>query len=355
MPFVIPAVRLVQKGTTMYLAALTVEQLELCGIDRWDPKRTGTWKGRPWKGYQRSTIPSKVRSLAQYLERKDGILPVAGLLNVRTKGALRFSAPRTRGPSIGKLTIPDDTNLWVVDMQHRLEGIRKAHSRGLLQQFPVPVLITEGLSQVDEATQFYIINTQSKRMNVDLTRRLLIEHNRIQHLTNVPRWQLRAVHIAIRLNTRIKSNPWYGRIREPESERMRDHVATEKSFVPSLTWLLNAPAAQNKAVGHLARFLANYWESIRANIPGAFQTPRSYLIQKTTGMYAFHRLAPFVYRRYRNRSVATYRRIFRPLSGKSRFGQRFWDARNPRGARRYGTGGGAYARLSSDLRRYLGL
>ena len=348
MPFVVPAVRFSQKGITMYLAALTLEQLDMCNIDRWDPRRIGKWKG-----YQRGTIPAKVRNLAQYLERPDGILPVAGLLNVRTTNALRFSAPRTRQPRTGKLTIPDDTALWVVDMQHRLEGIRTAHSRGLLRQFPVPVLITESLQQIDEAAQFYIINTQAKKMNVDLTRRLLIEHNRIQHLANVPRWQLKAVNMAIKLNTRIRSNPWFGRIREPESERMREHVATEKSFVPSLTWLLNAPATRDKPVAHLSHFLAEYWEGIRANLPGAFESPRSHLIQKTPGMYAFHRLAPIVYRRYRSRSLATYKRVFRPLSGKARFGQRFWSTKNRRGARRYGTGAGAYARLASDLARHL--
>ncbi|HXG08127.1 MAG TPA: DGQHR domain-containing protein, partial [Nitrososphaera sp.] len=276
MPLSVPAIKFIQKKVPMYLAALPVEMLDFCSIDRWDPRRTGKWKG-----YQRGLVKKKIASLAEYLERPDGILPVAGLLNVRQKNTLSFSSDHSRGPALGTLMIPDGTQLWVVDMQHRLEGIKTAYSKGFLKQFAVPVLITEGLSEIKEAAQFYIINTRSKRMGVDLTRRLLIEHDEIKDITDVAAWELKAVKISIRLNRHIKGNPWYNRIREPESEKMRDQIATEKSFVPSLKWLLTAPRIGNKSPKYLAKFLAKYWEGIRANIPKAFETPRSYLIQKT--------------------------------------------------------------------------
>lgn len=333
----------------MYLTTLPVVELDYCSIDRWDPQKAGDWKG-----YQRGLIQEKIRDLAQYLERSDGILPVAGLLNVRDKGTLSFSAKKNSKPSSGTLTVPDYTRLWVVDMQHRLEGIKLAHSKGFLKNFWVPVLITEGLGAVKEAAQFYIINTQSRRMGVDLTRRLLIEHNEIRDLADVPDWELKGVQIAISLNKRIKHNPWYGRIREPETERMKDNIATEKSFVPSLRWLLTSPRARRKSARHLARFLANYWEGIRANIPKAFEAPRSYLIQKTSGFMAFHRLAPEIYRKYPNRSVEVYRRIFGPL-GQAGYDHRFWYRRNLKGAKRYGTGQSAYSRLAMDLAKRLGL
>ncbi len=41
----LPAIRFIQKGTTMFLAALPVAELDLCRIDTWDPKKTGKWKG----------------------------------------------------------------------------------------------------------------------------------------------------------------------------------------------------------------------------------------------------------------------------------------------------------------------
>jgi len=121
----------------MYLAALPIQELDFCSIDRWDPRRTGHWKG-----YQRGLVQKKIRNLARYLERDDAILPVAGLLNVRQRRALQFSTNHNQGATAGELVIPDDTRLWVVDMQHRLEGIRTAHSEGFLKDFLVPVLLS---------------------------------------------------------------------------------------------------------------------------------------------------------------------------------------------------------------------
>jgi DGQHR domain-containing protein len=347
MPLRVPAIRFEQKNVPMYLAALPIKELEFCSIDHWDPKRAGRWKG-----YQRGLVQKKIRNLARYLERRDSILPVAGLLNVRERRALQFSGEEKNKASIGELVIPDDIRLWVVDMQHRLEGIRAAHSGGFLKNFLVPVLITEGLPAIQEAAQFYIINTRSRRMGVDLTRRLLIEHREINDLTDVPEWELKAVQITIQLNLRLKDNPWYGRIREPESERSSQHIATEKSFVPSLRWLLTAPRAKHRSVAKLAKFLAHFWEGMRIAMPEPFKQPRSYLIQKTVGFMAFHRLAPIVYRRIPTGSAKTYAKLFKRISN-SRFGARFWERKNLRGAKRYGTGQGASTTLALDLRKHL--
>jgi len=349
MPLRVPAIRFQQKGVPMYLAALPIQELDFCSIDRWDPKRTGRWKS-----YQRGLVQKKIRNLARYLERHDAILPVAGLLNVRQRHSLQFSASHNHKAAAGELVIPDDTRLWVVDMQHRLEGIKTAHSEGFLKDFLVPVLITEGLTAIREAGQFYIINTRSRRMGVDLTRRLLIEHDEIKDLSDVPDWELKAVQIAIRLNHRLKDNPWYERIREPEGERSSQHIATEKSFVPSLRWLLTTPRAKRKSATTLARFLAGFWEGIRINMPEPFQQPRSFLIQKTPGYMAFHRLAPIVYRKFPHGSAATYARLFHRLRAP-RFGAHFWERKNLRGAKRYGTGQGAYATLAVDLQNHLKL
>jgi hypothetical protein len=243
-------------------------------------------------------------------------------------------------------------------MQHRLEGIKLAHSKGLLKNFSVPVLITDGLRDVKEACQFYIINTKAKRMGVDLTRRLLIENNEIANLTDVKPWELKAVQIAIMLNKKLsKNNPWYNRIREPESEGMKNQIATEKSFIPSLRWLLTAPGIQKKSPKHLARFLANFWEALRINIPGAFETPRSFLIQKTPGYMTFHRLAPIIYRKTakKGRSVSKMKRLFQVLSENKKFGSQFWNSKNLSGAKKYGTGQSAYANLAIDIKKIMGI
>ena len=353
MALTVAAIRFVQKRVPMYLTALPVDTLDTCSIDRWDPQRTGKWKG-----YQRGLVQPKIRDLARYLQRPDGILPVAGLLNVRERGRLRFSGKKDNSPVSGKLVIPDYTQLWVVDMQHRLEGIKSAHDEGALRNFPVPVLITEGLNPVKEAGQFYIINTRSRRMGVDLCRRLLIEHDEIKDVTDVKEWELKAVQLTILLNKGIsKENPWYRRIREPEVERLQRHIATEKSFVPSLKWLLAAPDVRRRSTRTLARFLANMWEGLRLNVPEPFDVPKAYLLQKTPGFMAFHRLAPIIYRRTKRQkhTVATFKKLFIPYSQNVRWRHKFWYRKNLKGAKRYGTGQGAYAQLAIALAKPLGI
>lgn len=348
MAFVTDAVKFVQHRRNFYVTALPVGELEICSIDRWDPQKVGAWKG-----YQRDLVERKVKNIAEYLERPDAVMPMAGLLNVREKGRLKFSNASRTYPAGGKLTIPDYTRLWVVDMQHRLEGLRRAkHFR-----YAVPVVIAEGLSEIDEAGQFYVINTTSKRMDVALTRRLLIQHDRIRDLSDVPEWELKALKIAMDLNsTAFDENPWRGRIREPNTERSRLHVATEKSFIPSLRWLLAAPETKRKSPRQIAEFLALFWNSIQETIPEAFDEPRRFLIQKTPGYMSLHRIAPIVYRRvHQLPPVRAERQVKRIMSKLSARGAGFWSNRNSKGAKRFGTGQGGYGNLAIYLTELLGL
>lgn len=349
MAFKTDAVKFVQNKQTFYVTALPVTELERCSVDTWDPHRAAKWKG-----YQRDVIPDKVRKIANYLERPGAVLPVAGLLNVREAGRLKFSNPSKSYPAAGRLTIPDYTRLWVVDMQHRLEGLKRAAKHF---PFTVPVVIAEAMRDIDEASQFYVINTTSKRMDVALTRRLLIEHNRIRDLSDVPAWELKAVKVAMKLNSNaFGDNPWRGRIREPNAERSKLHVATEKTFVPSLRWLLGAPETKHASASRLARFLAVYWSAIRGAVPEAFEDPRHHLIQKTTGFVALHRIAPIVYRRaYAKGGAGAPKRVDRIMRRLESRGSTFWKRRNPRGARRFGTGSSGSASLALYLLSVLGL
>ncbi len=352
MPLKVPAIRFKQKKVVMYLTVLPVNELGICSIDRWDPQRNDRFKG-----YQRGLIRSKINKISKYLEREDGILPVAGMLNVREKGKVKFDCSKNNS-TLGLLTIDDYTRLYVVDMQHRIEGIKLAHSKGYLKEFSVPVLITEGLNNVKEAAQFYIINTQAKKMGVDLTRRLLIEHDEIKDLTDVKPWELKAVQISIYLNKQIKNNnPWYKKIKEPESDGSKSHIATEKSFVPSLKWLLNSPGIKNKSAKQIASFLSMMWEGLRFNMPEAFDTPKSYLIQKTPGFMAFHRLAPIIYRKTKGKynSVRKFEKYFKVFATDHEFNANFWYRGNLKGAKKYGTGQSAYTNLAMDLAEKLGI
>lgn len=335
MSLVLPAVAFRQRRFQMYMATVPLSALEHFSIDVWDPKNV---MGR--RGYQRNPDEGRIKKISKYLERRDAIMPVAGLLNVRERGRLRFKG--------GELVIPDGTRIWVVDMQHRLKGLVRAHEEGAIRSdsFRFPVVITEGLNQVEEAAQFYIINTRAKKMDVALTRRLLIENDRIRDIADAKPWEITAVLVTLQMNRAVRDNPWYGAIRQPNEERNQQHLATEKSFVSSLRQLLIGGRHRQPKV--TARKLGAFWSAIRENVPEPFDEPRRYLIQKTHGMYAFNFfIAPIFLAKYKEKDFP------RRLRGLRKLGSRFWLRANKRGARRFGTGMGGYSSLADYLKDYV--
>jgi DGQHR domain-containing protein len=329
-----PAIPFNQRKTQMYIAAVPVDSLFRFSVDTWDPKNVVGHRG-----YQRKPEEKRIKAIAKYFERADAIMPVAGLLNVREKGRIRFRN--------GRITIPDGTDVWVVDMQHRLQGLVRAKEEGVIRplSFNFPVVITDGLAQVDEAVQFYLINTKAKKMDVALTRRLLIEKGKVKDIADVKPWEIAAVRITIDLNNSYGANPWFSRIRQPNEERLEQHVATEKSFVSSLRQLLIS--GRYKQTRKAAKLLANYWSAIRANIPEAFAEPKKYLLQRTPGMFAFNF---FIGPEFlaKNRNVNKFEG---QLSGLKKLGAAFWRRTNKRGARKFGTGMAGYANLAEYLKR----
>ncbi len=332
MSMIISAVPFKQHKTQMYLAVVPPEILDLFSIDIWDSKSIADRRG-----YQRNPDEGRIKNIAKYLERPKSIMPVAGLLNVREKGKLKFRN--------GQLTIPDGLRIWVVDMQHRLKGLLRAREEDGLapNSFQFPVVITEGLSQVDEAVQFYIINTKAKKMDVALTRRLLIENNKVRDIADVKPWEIAAVRITIELNKTIRGNPWFGSLRQPNEERLQQHIATEKSYVNSLRQLLIG--GRYKQPRKAAKKLAVYWSAIKKHIPEAFEEPRRYLIQKTPGMFAFNFfIAPYIFANFKDKEFE------KAMKGLKKLGPNFWRRTNKRGARRFGTGMGGYSNLSEYLK-----
>ena|SRR5271168_1039520 len=332
MSLILPAIAFRQHKTEMYLAAVSPNRLARFSTDIWNPKSA---LGK--RGYQRKPDEKRVASIAKYLERANAIMPVAGLVNVRDRKKLKYRD--------GLLTIPDEVDIWVVDMQHRLKGVERAREDGAFRddEFSPPIVITEGLSQVEEAAQFYVINTKAKKMDVALTRRLLIENNRVRDVADVRPWEISAVRITIEMNKTIRNNPWYGKLREPNEESSQQYIGTEKSFVSSLRQLLIS--GKYKKTRSLAKKLASYWNAVRANIPQAFVEPRRYLLQKTAGLFALNFfIAP------RFISINDERDFETALQGLKKLGPEFWRRTNKKGARRFGTGMGGYSNLADYLK-----
>ncbi|MFC1805328.1 DGQHR domain-containing protein [Candidatus Omnitrophota bacterium] len=336
MSLILSAIKFKQGNTQMYVATVPINKLESFSIDIWDPKNV-----MRRRGYQRKPDEKRIKKIAKYFEREDAIMPVAGLLNIREKGRVKFKS--------GKLTIPDGIDVWVVDMQHRLKGLVEAKDQGLLKSdnFVFPVVITEGLNLVSEAAQFYIINTKAKKMNVALTRRLLIENEMIKDVAEAKPWEIAAVMATIDLNSKIsRENPWFGAIRQPNEEKRHPHIATEKSFVSSLRQIFIT--GRHKQPHKIAKRMAKFWWAVRANIPEAFTDPRKFLIQRTAGMFAFNFfIAPVFLSKYKDKDFITM------LKGLKIQGADFWKRSNKNGVRRFGTGMGGYSNLAEFIKAHL--
>lgn len=336
MSAIFPAIKFRQRTSQMYIASVPINLLERFSVDIWDPKNV---IGR--RGYQRKPDEQRVKKIAKYFEGKDAIMPVAGLVNIREKGKIKYEN--------GKLIIPDGIDIWVVDMQHRLKGLVEAKDQKLLkgESFRFPIVITEGLIQAQEASQFYIINTKAKKMDVSLTRRLLIENDLVKDISDVKQWEIDAVTATIDLNNKIvDENVWYKVIRQPNEEKLERHIATEKSFVSSLRQIFIAGKIKNSH--NLAKRLAKLWWAIRLNIPEAFHEPNKYLIQKTHGMYSINFfIAPIIMRKYKD---AQFEKVFLPLQ---KLGAEFWRRSNKKGAHSFGTGMAGYSNLADYIKEFI--
>lgn len=336
MSLIIPAVQFRQRKVTMYLAAVPINCLQNFSIDTWNIKSV---MGK--RGYQRQPDEKRIKKIADFFNKPDAIMPAAGLLNVREKGRLKYEG--------GKLIIPDNLHVWVVDMQHRLQGLRLALEHETLdpKDFSYPVVITEGLSSLQEAAQFYIINTKTKKMDVALTRRLLIENDEVSEIADVPEWELLAVQATIELNNHL-DGPWRDAIRPPNSERLQTHIATEKSFVPSLRPFF--VIGKSKQPKKIAKRLAAFWSAIEDNVPKGFDDPKKFLIQRTPGLFTFNFfIAPGFLHKFKDNEFAD------KLSGLQKLGWEFWKRSNKTGARRFGTGMGGYAELAEHVKTFLPL
>jgi DGQHR domain-containing protein len=112
----IPAMELEQNGVRLwltYLPAIRLLDSERVKVDVYSAAAGHT-------GYQRLPTPARAKDYARYLKDGKGISPNTVLINLRGEVG---NFQRISGP-YGKLIVPDSTKLWIVDGQHRIEGLR---------------------------------------------------------------------------------------------------------------------------------------------------------------------------------------------------------------------------------------
>src|SRR5205823_3743606 len=79
-------------------------------------------------GYQRALADSRLKGVAEYLKGDDlATLPTAVLISIRNPAHVTFTPEGELDTGVnGRLTLADDAELWVIDGQHRVFGLKRA-------------------------------------------------------------------------------------------------------------------------------------------------------------------------------------------------------------------------------------
>jgi len=295
----IKALPFVQHGKQMYLGVMSA--VDLCEglltgrikVDVWTPDNP--------EGYQRKHSVTRSRAFGRFIASKNNTSPNNISLNIRDGiDKVKYTD--------GNLIIPEDVILWLKDGQHRVRGIVYAikEMNVDLSDFEVPVTISFG-DRYEEAKDFVITNKTQKGVRTDLAERFLQQAVSREGYAKLrmdlekgvlPRsifadieWRPRAVEIADELNE--KSPIWRGRIRPPNVS-LPSATVSQKSFTDSLEPFLTHEDFKDLPKDIQIKILDNYWLAIRDIIKDAFESPKEYVIQKTTGVFVFNGLLPTI-------------------------------------------------------------
>jgi DGQHR domain-containing protein len=208
--------------------------------------------------------------------------------------------------------LPDNTEFWIVDGQHRIEGIRELIEQdNKFADSPCPVVIMNASSEYEEAKQFMIINKTQKGVKSDLAERFIAKMARREgtdKLMNMPRttikdieWRPRATDVVDILNKTHSDdpnddffeNPWFKKIQLPNEPRGTTMIS-QGSFEDTLKNLLDNPAFTGYGIKELSIILVRYWSAILAKCPNAKIQPSRFVLQRTTGTAVLHRILPRV-------------------------------------------------------------
>ena len=188
---VLPAVPIAQRGTFYLVSIPAGDLIDNYEVDRWNRLKNP-------EGYQRKEFDDRIKEVKNYLLNPEIVKVGASLIDqtplVNVRGSATFSD--------GKLTI--DGDIFVVDGQHRIAGLREASLVDpSLRTLQIPLAVLN-VNKDTERARFFIINEKSHKVDTGLAERQLLKvHPEIAELVKHkfdPKFVEWAVHIAGRLN-----------------------------------------------------------------------------------------------------------------------------------------------------------
>lgn len=298
----IPVIRITQQGKKIYIGKMTAKDiLDRCITTEWDSDLG--WDLNK-QGYQRAPNKKHYIRIANFLkEEGDPLLPTSALLSAREDeyGIIDFVAYDNAHPDIGRVSIPEERLIFIVDYQHRWRGLKYAVENlkcSNLLDFQVPVIIMADVSRYEEIRQFYLINSKQKRVNTDLGLALLqtmasqaTEEELLNFVGPGNRYRIRATRLTFTIAGKTEG-PWAGKIIDPNMIPVGNQVVSIKSFVDSLQPVLSRTSpVYMKTDDEVVQIILDYWSGIEQLMPNAFVSPKDYAVQATVGVFVMHRVA----------------------------------------------------------------
>ena len=286
-----------KEGVRVFISTLAaLDLIDRYAIDRWTTENPG--------GYQR--VPEERRfserrgSIVRYLIKEMGCFPSSILLNVR--GELSYEEDEDFGwCSLGELDIGDE-RLWLIDGQHRVEGLKRAIERNAdFEQYPVVVSILQLPERFDELMLFYIVNRRQRGVPTELAyrhlQRMLWERGTdwLYELEGKIGVQRGLAAEVVDYLCEEPASPWHGRIQRVAEPRHEAHILRDKTMIRSVVEILKEKVFEGMKVKELADLLIDYWNAVSHIYPEAFQEPHRYTVLETPGLFSLNRLFPNVY------------------------------------------------------------
>ena len=262
-------------------------------VDLVEKSKVDVWHTTNENGYQREPEPTRAKSFSRYVSTE--FSPPSIIANIRDtdKDKIRYEN--------GKLEIPDDIPLWLVDGQHRVAGLRiLIEAAGeKFANLQLPVVIMVGQSIYEEAKQSVVVNKSQKRVRTDLGERFLqkaVKQEGMENLLNKSyarniEWIPTAITVVDSLNNDPHSI-WHNKIKLP-NEPKGATIVSQKAFSDSLKSLLKEDAVYfGRPAPFVSPIINAYWEAVREICPEPFEEPKNYVMQKTTGVVVLHSILP---------------------------------------------------------------
>ena len=309
MKITLPAIELRQNGTRLLLTKMRAG--DLARFTRVDPFNGQKDFNDPDQGYQRPPEMPRIKKFANWLRRESEAdsqvrMPTALLLSAR-------GSDITLSPN-GTITLKESNKLPLIDGQHRKRGFEYAiNDKGLteFEDYEIPVVIMQDIDKVGEMKQFRTVNGEQKSVRTDLVNMILtqlVEREGEDAIREADHWKVVATHVVRRLNE-TPDGPWYDRIVMPDQrtyskeevaadpELQHRRTARATSFISSLK-----PIEQYLAhirPGHQSiqdraddvfGVVDAFWRAVRDLNPDCFEAADDYVMLKTPGIFALHRL-----------------------------------------------------------------